>query len=186
MLAGARTFSKLDLRDGNQQVKFQPAAKKLLTSINTHRWLFQYNSLPFGVSSAPAIFQREMESFLSSCKGVVIYFDYTLITRVTEEEHCRNLETVLKKLQEARLKLKLGKCSFSQKGVEYSEHITDTDSLRPGPRKVEAVLDALVPSNVRELQSYLGLLNFCHRFLSNLSPVLHSLHRLLKIICLTL
>lgn len=110
-LAGGRTFSKLDLHDSYQQVKLEPEAKRLVT-INTHRGLFQYNSLPFGVASAPAIFQREMRSRLSSCKQVMIYIEDILITGVTKEEHYRNPGAVLKRLQEARLKLKLEKCSF--------------------------------------------------------------------------
>lgn len=157
-----RNSLKFDLRDTYRQVELEPAAKRLVT-INTHRGLFQYTRLSFGacLPAMPAIFQREIESLLSKCKGVVIYFDNILVTGVTEEEHCKNLEAVLKRLQEASLKLKPGKCSFFQKSIEYLGHIIDADGLQPGPgsRKVKAVLNASVPSNVWESQSYLGLLN---------------------------
>ena len=67
--------------------------------IHTHKGLFQYNRLPFGVSSAPGIFQRVMESLLGDIPGVVVYIDGILITGKTDEEHLAALEEVLKRLQ---------------------------------------------------------------------------------------
>lgn len=178
-LAGGTTFSKLDLRDAYQQIELEPAVKKFVT-INTQKGLFQYNRLPFGVASAPAIFQREMENLLRDCNGTIVYFDDILVTGATENDHCQNLEAVLKKLSEAGLKLKLAKCSLFQRSVEYLGHIIDAEGIHPAPKKIEAVIEAPEPSNVKELQSYLGLLNFYRKFMPNVSSVLHPLHKLLK------
>ena len=72
--------------------------------INTHRGPFRYNRLPFGVSSAPGIFQRVMESVLRGIPGVVVYLDDILITSPTDDEHIATLAVVLARLEEAGLR----------------------------------------------------------------------------------
>ncbi len=78
--------------------------------INTHRGLFRYTRLPYGVSSAPGLFQRAMEQMLRGIPGVVIYMDDILITGETEVEHLNSLEEVLKRLTKAGLRAKKNKC----------------------------------------------------------------------------
>ena len=73
--------------------------------INTHKGLFQYQRIPFGISSAPAIFQRTMESLLTDIQGVIIYLDDVLITGRTDQEHLQSLETVLAKINDAGMYL---------------------------------------------------------------------------------
>ena len=78
-----------------QQIELEDSLKQC-TVINTHKGLFQYNRLPFGISFAPAIFQRVMESLLQDIAGVVVYLDGVLITGRTKEEHLKSLQLVLK------------------------------------------------------------------------------------------
>ena len=99
-LAGGQTFSKLDLAHAYQQVELEENSKKL-TVINTPKGLFQYNRLPFGVSAAPAIFQRTIEGVLQGIPNVCVYLDDILITGKTETEDLRNLDAVLTRLEEA-------------------------------------------------------------------------------------
>ena len=70
--------------------------------INTHKGLFRYRRLPFGITSAPAIFQRVMESLLQN----IVYIDGILITGKNDEEHLKSLETVLKRIEDAGMLLK--------------------------------------------------------------------------------
>lgn len=178
-LSGGKTFSKLDLSQAYQQLALSEDSKQYLV-INTHKGLYRYNRLPFGVSSAPAIFQRVMESLLKGIDGVVVYIDDILVTGKTEEEHLSTLGEVLTRLQSAGLHLKKEKCKFLCESVTYLGHRIDANGLSPLPEKVAAVRDAPVPKNVAELKSYLGLLSYYSRFLSNLSTVLAPLYRLLR------
>ena len=96
-LAGGKAFSKLDLAHAYQQVPLDEAARKYVT-INTQKGLFQYTRLPFGVSSAPAIFQRIMDNLLQGIPQVCVYLDDILVTGKSTEEHLKNLEEVLSRL----------------------------------------------------------------------------------------
>ncbi|TKR58875.1 hypothetical protein L596_030262 [Steinernema carpocapsae] len=93
-LNGGKRYSKLDLKDAFLQLPLDEESKQCMT-INTHKGLFQYQSIPFGVASAPAIFQRVMEQMLVGLEGVVVYLDFTL-TASSDEEHLQRLEEILK------------------------------------------------------------------------------------------
>lgn len=110
-LSGGKVFSKLDLAHAYQQIPLDEESKDL-TAINTEKGLFCYNRLPFGISAAPAIFQRTMEGILQGLPQVCVYMDDILVTGATEAEHLKNLEAVLTRVEEAGFKLKKEKCAF--------------------------------------------------------------------------
>ena len=178
-LAGGKTFTKLDLEHAYQQVPLTEESRKY-TTINTHKGLFQYNRLPFGVASAPGIFQRTVESLLQGIPHVCVYLDDILVTGSTAEEHLRTLEEVLTRLDQAGVRLKRSKCEFLLESVEYLGHRISTHGLQPTDSKVKALKEAPAPTNVSQLKSFLGLLNYYGRFVPNLSTVLAPLHRLLE------
>ena len=178
-MSGGKTFSKLDLSHAYLQLVLDEGSRELVT-INTHRGLFQYTRMPFGVSAAPAIFQRTIESLLADIPQAVAFLDDVLVTGHTEEEHIANLKKVLHRLQSAGLRLRREKCKFFAPEVVYLGHRINAAGLHPTLEKVQAVKDAPVPRNVTELKSYLGLLNYYGKFLPNLSSVLAPLHSLLR------
>ncbi len=135
-LAGGRQYSKLDLSHAYQQVELKPESRKYVT-INTHKGLYQYNRLPSGVASAPAIFQQMMERVLQGIPQVVCFLDDVLVTGRSSGEHLQNLESLFQRLREHGLRLKKEKCRFLQSSVEYlgytmgyTQHLT---KLQPFP-----------------------------------------------------
>ena len=175
-LAGGKTFTKLDMSQAYQQIVLDEDSRTYVV-INTHRGLFQYNRLLFGVSSAPGIFQRVMESILNGIPGVVVYI---LVTGATEEEHLAHLKEVLRRLEEAGLRLKRNKCVFMVPFVVYLGHVIDAQGLHPIPDKVRALQAAPQPENVAQLRSYIGLLSYYSKFLPQLATVLAPLYLLLR------
>lgn len=177
-LAEGKVFTKLDLTQAYQQLKLDKQSQKYVV-INTHKGLFRYTGLPFGVSSAPGIFQRVMETILHNIPGVVGYLDDILISSPTEAEHRQALAEVLKRLSDAGLRAK-HKCKFMVNAVEFLGHLVDAQGLRPLPEKIRAVQEAPTPANVTELKAYLGLISYYGKFLPNLSTHLNPLYQLLN------
>ena len=178
-LANGKSFSKLDLSQAYQQMMLSEESTKYLT-INTHQGLYQYLRLPFGVASAPAMFQKAMDMLLQGIPGVLCYIDDILVTAPTEDEHMERLEEVLKRLKAEGLRVKRNKCEFFQKSVEYLGHQIDADGLHPLPSKVEAIVQAPAPENEPQLRSFLGLVNYYSKFIPNSASTLHPLNDLLK------
>ena len=178
-LSNGKTFTKLDLAHAYQQIPVAEDTKKL-TTINTHKGLFQYTRLPFGVASAPALFQRTMDSILQGLPHVCVYIDDILITGPTDEDHLKTLDEVLSRLEATGARLKREKCFFMKPHVEYLGHRISAEGLQPTDTKVKALKDAPVPRNVSQLKSFLGLLNYYGKFVPNLSTALAPLHLLLQ------
>ena len=136
--------------------------------------------MPFGVSSAPGIFQRTMENLLQGIPNVVVYIDDILITGPTEDEHLKTLAEVLDRIEKAGLLLQRSKCLFMASSVVYLGHRIDAQGLHPLTEKVKAIQEAPKPNNVSELKAYLGLLSYYSKFLPNLSTTLAPLYSLLR------
>ena len=162
-----------------QQLILEEESREFVV-VNTHRGLFRYKRLPFGVSSAPGIFQRVMEAILRNIPGVVVYIDDIIVTAATDEEHLAALEEVLRRLEEAGLRLRRNKCVFLASSVEYLGHRIDAQGLHPTDGKVRAVQEAPSPENKTELKAYLGLLTYYAKFLPKLSTVMTPLYKLLR------
>ena len=109
-----------------------------------------------------------MESLLSGIQGVVVYIDDVLVTGKTEAEHLTALDEALSRMREAGLRLRKDKCVFLAPSVVYLGHRIDEQGLHPVAKKLQALQEALRPTNVSELKSYLGLLMYYTKFLPNL------------------
>ncbi len=152
-LAGGTVFTKLDLTHAYQQVELDADSKEMVT-INTHKGLFRVNRLPFGVASAPSLFQRIMENLLQGITGVLIYIDDILITGKIVAEHLSTLGAVLERLEEAGVKLKRSKCSFLLLSVEFLGYRISGKGIQPAVEKVEVIHRAPEPSDVTQLKSF--------------------------------
>ena len=118
----------MDLRHAYLQIKLDEESKKF-TTINIHDGLFQYNRIPFGITSAPSIFQRAMDSLVQGLPRVSPYLDDILVSGVDEEDHLNNLYKVLQSLDSAGLTFKKSKCVFGLDSIEYLDHIIDKNGL---------------------------------------------------------
>ena len=152
---------------------------RVYVTINTHQGLFRYTRLPFGIASAPAIFQRTMETILQGLTKVQCYIDDILITGASEQEHLHNLEEVLKRLSEYGIRVRREKCAFFRDTVEYLGHQISAEGLHTTPKKAEAIQAAPAPKNIQQLRSFLGLLHYYGKFIPDLASLVHPLNQLL-------
>ncbi|XP_064475711.1 uncharacterized protein K02A2.6-like [Ornithodoros turicata] len=177
-LSGCLVFSKLDLGQAYQQLTVDKETADLLT-ITTHRGLFRVTRLPFGVAVAVAIFQRYMEELLQGLDGVQVYLDDILVGGKNEEEHNTRLEAVLRRILEDGVRLNKDKCLFGVKEVIFLGHKISAGGIQPTDDKVKAIHEAPAPKCKKELQAFLGALNFYNRFLQGAAHTLEPLYRLL-------
>ncbi|CAC5371000.1 unnamed protein product [Mytilus coruscus] len=178
-LGGGHEYTKLDLNQACQQIELDEDSKRYVT-INTHKGLFRYNRLPYGVASSPGIFQRTLENVVQGISNVLVRVDDILITGKTREEHLNTLSEVLSRLKRIGIRLKKKKCVFMAEEVVYLGFKINKHGIYPVESKVEAIDKAPSPTNVTELKAYLGILNYYNRFLPNLSHLLKQLHVLLQ------
>ena len=120
-----------------------------------------------------------MDTILQGVPNTICYLDDILVTGKNETEHLRNLEEVLKRLQQNGLRVKPAKCKFLQPSVEYLGHRIDASGVHT-TKKVEAIKRAPTPQNIQQLRAFLGLLHYYGKFIPNLSSILHPLNLLLK------
>lgn len=179
-LNNGQQFSKLDLSDAYLQIELDDQSKQLVV-INTPLGLFRYNRMPFGIANAPAIFQRIIDQVIAGIPNCAAYLDDIIITGSTPEEHLRVLESVLDKLADFNLRCNLDKCSFFQDQVSYLGFVIDRHAKRPDPQRVRAIMDMPVPQNVRELEAFIGKINYYGKFLPQFSPECEPLNRLRRL-----
>ena len=171
-------FSKIDRSNAYLQYRLHAGYCKY-TTINTPIGLFKYTCLPFGVSSAPAIYQRVMDNMLKSIPGVYVYLDDVLIGGSTEQEHLDRLNCVLALMAERVFRAAKEKCAFQQCEVSYLGHMIDKNGLHPLKNTVEPIMNAPAPTNTTELKSFLGMCQFYSKFLSTLATVIKPMTQLL-------
>ena len=178
-LQGGQRFTKLDLKSTYQQLPLDPDSQTFVT-INTHRGLYRYKRLPYGIASSPAIFQRTMDVILQGLDKVASIQDDILITGRDDDYHIKNLDSVLNRLDSYGLRLQLSKCKFMQKSVKYMGCVISANGISPTEEKIEAIKQAPRPENSTQLRAFLGMINYHGKFIRNLSTILQPLNQLLQ------
>ncbi|WVZ84564.1 hypothetical protein U9M48_031589 [Paspalum notatum var. saurae] len=180
-LAGAKVFSKIDLRSGYYQIKIREEDIPK-TAFSTRYGLYEYLVMSFGLTNAPAFFMYMMNSlFMNELdKFVVVFIDNILVYSKSEEEHEENLRTVLTRLREHQLYAKFSKCAFWLREVSFLGHILSEKGVAVDPSKVEDVLNWKQPETVTEIRSFLGLAGYYRRFIKDFSKTVKPMTSLTK------
>ncbi|UYV65228.1 K02A2.6-like [Cordylochernes scorpioides] len=158
-MGGAKLFSKLDANSGFWQIPLSEESSSLTTFL-TPFGRYRFKRLPFGISSAPEVFQRKMSNLLESQSGVNCHMDDIVIWGATQEEHDERLRCVLRKLQDSGLTLNKEKCIFSVKEIKFPGHLITERGVLPDPNKVQAIREFPSPSSISEVRRFLGMVNF--------------------------
>ena len=177
-LAGGQKFTKLDLRQAYQQLRLDDQSKPF-TTINTHKGLYRYTRLLYGIASAPAMFQKTMDTILQGIPQVCCYIDDILVTGKDDAEHLEHLQQVLERLERFGLHLKQSKCEFMRESVEYLGYKIDAQGVHTLPSKVQAIAHAPPPQDPQQLRSFLSLVNYYGKFIPNLATLVNPLNKLL-------
>ncbi len=176
---GATVFSTLDLKSGYWQLEMEEDSIQK-TAFVTSAGLFEFLRLPFGLKNSAASFQRLMETVLRDLKGkcCLVYIDDVVVYSKNEEEHMYDLTRVFKYLHNAGLTLNLGKCNFMQRNITYLGHIISAEGVKTDPNKISAINNFPTPQSLKDVQRFLGLAGWYHRFIPHFSTNAAPLHAL--------
>lgn len=180
VIQGNEYLSTLDCTQGFYQINVDPRDRHK-TAFSTPTGNYQFTRCPFGARNSCAVFQANMNRIFSDglFSRCVIYVDDVLVFGRTREEHDQNLEWVLRKCAEYHVKIKLEKCCFAKREVQYLGFIVSGRDIKPIPEKVTSISKTKPPRDKTELRSVIGKLNFYSRFIPNYSKQLEPLRSLL-------
>ncbi|XP_045778211.1 uncharacterized protein K02A2.6-like [Maniola jurtina] len=178
-LGGGEQYTKLDLSNAFQQCVLEEDSQPM-TAITTHIGTFVYKRVPFGIKCIPENFQKIMEETLSGLPSTAVFADDICVTGKDKGTHLRNLRAVLHRLNENGLRINWSKCQFFKDSVTYLGYKIDKFGLHTDDKKIEAIVAAPPPTNVTQLRSFMGLVNFYSKFCSNMSDILKPMYNLLK------
>ena len=172
-LSRGQSFTKLDMKLSNLPVILDNNSKEYLT-INMHRELHKYNRLSFGVKSVPGIYQCCLDS-LFAAEPHVVHQDNILVTGHSELHHLDNLEFVLYILSDSGQRLQRENCEFLVPSVTYLGYRIDADGLHPTEEEIRAIKDAPALTNISELKTYIGMLQYDSSYTPNIATMLGPL-----------
>lgn len=181
-LRQANYLTTLDLSQAYWQVPLTEESKEITAFIVPGRGLFQFKRMPYGLTNAPATFQRSLDRLLGPelYPHVFVYLDDIIIVSKTFREHLFWLGKVLDILNGVGLVINREKSKFCRPQVKYLGFVVDSEGLRIDPDKTAAVLEFPVPKTVKQLRRFLGMASWYRRFIPEFATIAEPLTRLTK------
>lgn len=181
-LKNSRWVSSLDLANAYNLFPMAPESIEKTAFTIQNKGIFNFRMCPFGLKSAPNCFQQLIERILQPVlyKSAVVFLDDILIYSLTWEDHVKAVNEVLKLLREAELRINWSKSQFLQERVLFLGYVVGQGELKVNPAKVEAVNSMARPRTLRQLRSFLAVIGWFRRFVSDLATKQEPLQVMLK------
>lgn len=182
-LHGAKVFSLLDVRSGFWHVMLDEPSS-FLTTFNTPFGRYRWKRLPFGICSAPEVFQRKMHQLVEGLSGIeVIADDFAVVgfgDNIAEahRSHDTNMMAFVQRCEDRGVKLNTNKMQLRIPEIPFIGHVMTSEGLKVDPRKVRAILEMPRPTDVPAVQRLLGMTQYLAKFLPHLSDTTKALREL--------
>ncbi|MGL5772166.1 MAG: reverse transcriptase family protein, partial [Bacteroidales bacterium] len=180
-LQGAKVFSILDAFSGYHQIKM--AEKDIeKTAFGCKFGIYEFLRMPFGLANGPATFHRLIDHILreEKWKFVVAYLDDIIVFSKTMEEHELHLKVILTRLKKAGLKLNKKKCEFFKTELKILGHVVNEGGVKMDPERIKAIQNCELPKTIKQMQSFIGFVSYCQKYIPNLAGISSPLYEGLK------
>jgi hypothetical protein len=172
-------YTLLDLKDGFYHIELDESSKNKCC-FATPFGIYRFLRLPFGVSSAPELFQKINEKVFGDIPGVTVYFDDVLVAGKTEEQHDKAVKQVLERARNNNVRFNPKKVQYKQLKVRYIGHVFSEAGMELDPDRVQELLLLKTPTNRDELQSVMGMFGYVRQFVPKMSELTRILNDLRK------
>ena len=169
-LNGAKYFSTLDLRASYHHIPLDKSSIPK-TAFNSPFGKYEYVKVPFGLAKAPVYFQELMARMLKDFDFAIAYLDDIIIFSRTAQEHLSHIRKVFEKLWSAKLSMKLSKCHFFSKEIQYFGHILSPKGICPLPSKTQAIQKMHPPTTPKQVHAFLGLVGYYRKFIKDFAKM---------------
>ena len=179
-IRGHKFLTMLDCTGAFHELRLSPDTAKKSAFI-THLGKFEWKVAPFRLALLPSYYAKAMQDTFSGLEDFARnYMDDVLIASYTEKEHLDHITQVFERFCKFKMKLKLAKCEFGQSEIQFLSHIINHEGIRTLPEKTEEILKIKAPRNADKVRTFLGLLNYYHRFIPAFADLMHPIQKLLK------
>lgn len=178
-LANKEYFTVLDLKEGFWQVELEEASSRIC-AFSTPFGCYRFLRLPYGINVSCEVFQRFNNKYFGDIEGVHIYVDDILIAAKTLEEHDSILEKVIQRAKEINVRFNPDKLQYRVNNVKYIGHMFSKDGVSVDDSRISAIINYEIPKNQKDLQRYLGMINYLRNYIPNLAEISTPLRELLK------
>ena len=178
-MAGAKYFTTLDANRAFWQVKLSENSS-FYTTFNTPFGRYRFLVMPYGIITASETYEEASEDVFGDIEGVEQYIDDMIVWGRTEQEHDKRLRDVFCRAQQRNIRFNKAKCQFGATKVKYLGHEFSEKGIEPDHEKIKAILDMPKPTNVKELDTFLGMVTYLSKFVPNLSQINSALRNLKK------
>lgn len=178
-LGGAKWFSKIDIKMAYHQIELEEKSREI-TTFSSHKGLYRYKRLIFGISCAPEMFQRIIHQVYAGCTGILTFMDDIVVYGASVEEHDKRLAQFFTRTEEVGFTLNKEKCEFKKTRIKFLGHELSEKGVIPCKTNLQVIQEFRRPTSASEVRSFLGLVNFCGKFINNLATLNSPLRELTK------
>ena len=182
-LEGSVVYSTFDMRSGYYHIELTPASKEKSAFVvgGPYAGKYQWNRCPFGLTQAPAYFQRVVHEVIEGLPFAYGYLDDILVFSKSIEEHYQHCEIIFKRLKKYKLKLSYEKCAFLKSQVQCLGHLLSGAGIEPVPEKLKALKEMKEPDCPKGVKIYLGFVGYYRKFIPKYSDIAKPLTELTKL-----
>ena len=174
-MGGCNVFSKLHGASAYWCIPMREEHKELTAFVST-QGQFEFNLMPFGLSNSQATYQRAVDQALQGCLNAQAFVDDTCIHSPDFESHVHHLDETQSRFNKAGIQLRIEKCAFGYREVEFLSHLVSSEGRRPLLSTLLKISQIPRPQSKKEVRQFVGLINWYRDYIPSLSAIADPLY----------